>query len=130
MPTADIQERINALAAALAAKGLPQATAAFRINPHVDPNVSLHWAGRATSPYADKSEWFHGSVETALAAAEAHVAALPSPEQARINAFMSALSEAIELGKKTELDVEFVNPLLAIMQRISKNALKHQTAAA
>jgi hypothetical protein len=123
--TNQIQERLDALARGMTAKAVPQADARFSINSHAEPYVCLAWTSRPKAGYADKHEWFKGSPEQALAAADAYVAALPSPEQARMTAFLSALSEAVELGKKNDIDVEFVNPLVALMKKLSKNALRH-----
>jgi hypothetical protein len=123
METDKIQERIDAIAMGLAAKAVPQADASFSINAHREPNVFLRWKDK--KPLGGH-KFFTGPTEQILAEAEAYVTALPSPEEARMSAFMSALAEAVELGKKNDIDVEFVNPLVALMKRLSKNALQHK----
>jgi hypothetical protein len=130
MQTAAIQERIDAIARGMLAKAVPQAKADLSIRSHEGPVVCLSWASKGTILYADKHEWFRGTVEKVLADAEAYVAALPSPEEARMNAFMKALAEAVELGKKNDIDVEYVNPLMVLMKKLSKNALRHNPEAA
>jgi hypothetical protein len=129
MITDEIQKRIDAISAAMLAKGLIRPEARFTFNSHAEAGASVHWYAKPTSFYADESEYFRGTIETALADAEAYVAALPSPEEARMNAFMKALGETIDLGKQNNIEVEFVNPLMALMKRLSKNALQHSAPA-
>lgn len=130
MRTDEIQSRIDAIAKGMAAKALPQAYATFEVRSHRDERfgVILGWSSGDRN-YADKHEFFSGPIEKVLAEAAAHVAALPSPEQARMTAFMAALGEAIELGKKVDVDADLVNPLVALMKRLSKNALQHSPHA-
>ncbi len=126
MDITEIQKRVDAIARGMQAKAVSQANAEFSIRAHRESCVMLSWA-KHSQRYADEHKWFKGNtVEECLAKAEAYVAALPSPEEARMTAFMSALAEAVELGKKNDIDVEFVNPLVALMKRLSKNALQHQ----
>lgn len=125
MDTKDIQKRIDAIARGMTAKAVPQAGADFYIHSHREPTICLSWTGKPSGSYADKHQWFHGPVASVLDQADAYVAGLPSPEEARMSAFMTALAEAVELGKKNDIDVEFVNPLVALMKRLSKNALRH-----
>jgi len=42
-----------------------------------------------------------------------------------MQAFMESLGATIELGKSADIDVDFVNPLVVLMKRLSKNALTH-----
>ncbi len=122
METDNIQERIDAIALAMLSKALPQPRAEFMFHANRRPTVCLAWdSNKPVSGY----KFFHGPIETVLAEAEEYVASLPSPEEARMTVFMSALAEAVELGKKNDIDVEFVNPLVALMKRLSKNALQH-----
>lgn len=126
----DIQKRVDALSAAMLTKGLREPRAEFRLESNAESNVMLWWHSKG-SLYHDKHEFFRGGPSEALAAADAHVAALPTPEQARLAAFMESLSETIELGKKADVDVvEFVNPLVLLMQQLSKNALTHRKESA
>lgn len=130
MDTTTIQSRIDAIAKGMTAKALPQAKAEFDLRSHAEPVVFVSWASKATGTYADENKFFHGTMEAILVDAEAYVAGLPSPEEARMSAFLTALSDAIALGKQNDIDVEFVNPLVALMKRLSKNALQHHPAAA
>lgn len=128
MNTDDIQKRLDAIATAMTAKGKVRPEARFALNSHAEASVSVHWFKGPKSFYADDGAYFRGPIETALAEAEAHVAALPSPEEQRMSDFMAALAETIELGRKNDIDVEFVNPLMALMKKLSKNALRHHVS--
>lgn len=125
MTTDEIQKRIDGIAAGMLSKGLPQPNATILFKSCQEPSILLQWTSK--NPYGSRN-YFTGQIENALTEAEAYVAALPSPEQARMTAFMEALSEAIDLGKKADVEGEFVNPLMVLMKKISKNALQHQPA--
>lgn len=127
METDKIQERIDAIAKGMQAKALPQPGADFAIRAHQDPQVTLRWK---TDDIYNGYHFLNGPIETVLAEAEAYVAALPSPEETRMNAFLSALGKAVELGKTNNIDVEYVSPLMALMKKLSKNALQHKPVEA
>jgi hypothetical protein len=44
--------------------------------------------------------------------------------------FMTALSDVIELGRQNGIEVDFVNPLVDTMRRLSENILTDQREAA
>lgn len=125
----EVQKRVDALSAAMLGKALREPSARFSVEANVEPLVTLSWNSKSRS-YPDKHEFFRGSLEEAFAAASAFIAGIPTPEQARMKAFMESLGETIELGKKTDVDVEeFVNPLVLLMQQLSKNALTGPVSA-
>lgn len=124
---AEIQTRLDALAVAMVAKALPAPTAEFTLRSQAGSKGYISWTRKGTS--MGKYEFFHGDAHKVLADAEAYVAALPSPEKARMQAFLEALGEAIVAGKLAGVDAEFVNPLTVMMKQLSKNALTHQPAA-
>jgi hypothetical protein len=117
-----IQKRVDALSAAMLGKALREPSAEFVIESDAGVRVTLAWqTGR--DRYAKSYEFFRGSPEEALEQADDHVAGLPSPEEARMRAFMLSLGETIELGKKVDTEVDFINPLVVLMEKLSKNAL-------
>ncbi|TAJ89694.1 hypothetical protein [Reyranella sp.] len=122
MDIADIKQRLEALSTGMVAKALQEPIADFTVKANAEPNVCLGWRGKSV---IHDYKWFRGVPEQALKDAEAYVAALPTPEQARMKAFLESLGATIELGKKTNIDVEFVNPLVVLMKKLSKNALTH-----
>lgn len=125
LSVAEIQIQLNALVKAMMAKGLSEPFASFDIRSDATPQLYMKWRGKPESRHDSGFEFFHGEAATSLAEAFAFVASLPPPEVARVNAFMAALGEAIELGKKADVEVEFVNPLVALMKKLSNNALTH-----
>lgn len=128
MNITEIQARLDALAVAMVAKALRTPTAEFEIRSQVVSRVTLSWQGPG-STYNNEYEFIDGGPEEALAKADAFVADLPSPEEARMKAFLHSLAETIELGKQGDIDVEYVNPLVVMMKRLSKNALEHRVSA-
>lgn len=121
-----IQKRLDALAEGMAAKAVREPSASFSLDSHKELSVNVSQKGKNDRSWRDY-EWFKGTPEQALAEAEAYVAALPSPEQARMQAFMESLGATIELGKSADIDVDFVNPPVVLMKQLSKNALTHAT---
>lgn len=119
---ADIQKRADALCAGMVAKVLPEPDVEYAIRSGARPRLVLTWKSADKRKYQEY-KFIEGTVEAAFAAGAEFVAQLPTPEQAKMTAFMAALSEAIELGKKADIDGEFVNPLLAMMKRLSRNAI-------
>lgn len=123
----DIQKRADALCSGMLAKALAEPEAEYAIRSGARPRLALSWKSADRLKYREY-EFIEGGVESAFAKGAEFVAQLPSPEQAKMTAFMAALSEAIELGKKANIETEFVNPLLALMKRLSRNALTDRAA--
>ncbi|MBD9542974.1 hypothetical protein IB276_26365 [Ensifer sp. ENS04] len=130
MDTKEIQKRIDVMPAAMSAKGknLPEVT--FRIEANSASSMSLRHA-KAGSRWADEFHQISGKTPSELLAkAEAWIAALPTAEETRMKEFMTALSDVIELGRKSGVEVEFVNPLVETMKRLSSNIITDQRVAA
>ena len=130
MKTNDIQMRIDVMPARMTAKGIVKPSVNFRVNANEVLSVDAHWYAGAN--YRDfKSEHVKGDTpEEALLAFEAWIDSLPSIEEARRSEFMSALASVIELGKDSGIEVDFVNPLVETMKRLSENAITDQREAA
>lgn len=129
MDTNTIQKRLNTIATAMMAKGLRNPDARFGLYANAEPNVYLRW-DNLKDRYNDNYKFFRGDdIKVILAGADAYVAALPSPDQARQNEFMAALGAVIDLGRQNNIDVEFVNPLVVTMKKLSENILTDQRAA-
>jgi hypothetical protein len=129
--TENIQKRLDGISGVMVAKGLREPHAQFNLKSHMQPDAHLRWkpAKDRGSYSSDKYEWIKGdSIEALLSNAEAFVAALPDRDQVRFNEFMTALGGVIDLGKENGIEVEFLNPLVATMKRLSENALTHQPA--
>jgi hypothetical protein len=130
MDTKEIQKRIDDLPAAMLAKGKRMPGAEYRIEANAASNIVLRWA-KPNSNWADEFHYVKGKTTAELIDnAVALIAALPTAEEARMKEFMTALSDVIELGRKSGVEVEFVNPLVETMKRLSSNILTDQRAAA
>lgn len=83
--------------------------------------------------YGAHSDWekeyqhfFGDSFEQCVGKAEAFIMALPSAQQASLHAFMDKLGKLIDVGKSEGIAVDFLNPLLDTMKRLSENVLTYQ----
>ena len=129
MTIADVQKRLDAMPAAMTAKGLRDPKADFTISANSEMRGYAAWKDKRKS-FGDAYEFFRGkSPADVLAKLEAFIAKLPAPEETRMKEFMSALSDVIELGRSNGIDVDFINPLAETMKRLSSNILTDQRAA-
>ena len=128
MTIEEIYAAINPMPALLSAKG--------KVNPEVDvrieANAGLH-IGMRWKKYGAVSDWdrdysvFNGrDFAECLRKAQAHIAAMPSAEQARLQSFMSKLGNLIDVGRDEGIAVDFLNPLLETMKRLSENVITYQ----
>lgn len=130
MDTKEIQTRLDAMPSAMAAKGLSRPRAEFDIRGNEAMQGMLSWDDKR-SLCSSKYEWVKGKTPTdVLRKMDEFIAALPTPEEARMKEFMTALSDVIELGRKSGVEVEFANPLVETMKRLSCNIITDQRVAA
>jgi len=126
MHTDEIQRRIDQIVLAMLAKGLPQPGAEFEVRANMTPRLTLTWKqeGRICDRHY---EFVDGATPAAiLDDADKLIAALPSAEENRRNAFLSALGKVIDLGRENGIEVEFINPLVKTMKRLAEAALTDQ----
>lgn len=128
MDFAAIQARTDALSHAMTAKAMARPAVTFMVTSLSRPCVHLRWGPEIIG--SDYKSLHADTPETAFDAAEAFVASQPSPEEARFKAFMTAVANAVEIGKTNGIDVEFVNPLVAMMKTLSENIITHEKAGA
>lgn len=128
-----MQEQVNKLSAAMVAKGLRQPRAEFKIGSNVEWVILLAWKPFSAHDdvyVSDTYEWIRGGTEgEMLAKADTFIAALPDAEQHRRQEFLTALGNVIDLGRQHNIDVEYVNPLVASMKKLSENVITDQRAA-
>jgi len=126
----EIQKCLDAMPAEMNAKGLREPRAELTIRGNVELQGLLNWADKRTA-YGSKYEWVKGkSTADILRKMHTLIANLPSQEEARMKEFMGALSDVIELGRKSGIEVDFVNPLVDTMRRLSANILTDQREVA
>lgn len=133
MTIAEIQSRVDAMPAKLLAKGIAQPSVDFRLNANMAPEVYTYWYDEVKDAYGSKYRGHTVKGKTpaeAIAAAEAWIASLPSAEEAKLQTFMTALGDVIDLGRKNNIEVGFVSPLVETMKRLSENVITHQRAPA
>lgn len=121
---------INPLPAMLSAKG--------RVNPSVqvdfEANTSkvyiwLKWKKEHNPLYSGQEERVlcgGDTIDMALADAMFKLNKLPSMKDENTRAFMRDLGKLIDNGRKIGLEVEFMNPLVESMKRLSENIITHQ----
>ena len=126
-----IQEHVDRLSRAMLAKGLKKPSAEFEIRAVTQPRVVLRWTPyKAQTWHGDHYEFFdEGTIGEMLAAAGAFIEQLPDAKENKFREFMSALGGVIDLGRENDIEVEFLNPLVATMKQLSENALTDQRAA-
>lgn len=123
-----IYEALNPLPALLSAKGkvTPEATLLVKANAQL--SILLSWQ----RPYAEHqwqtdSQCFHGdNIQKLIADAIAFVSSLPSAEQAKMHRFMGQLGKLIDAGRDEGIAVDFMNPLVDTMKRLSENVIIYQ----
>jgi len=108
----------------------------------IKPDAALVWAansesvlmlseGRADSSYSKDAVHYGRGATLAeqFDSCFAFIEGLPSPEEKRMKNFMKAVATAIELGRASDIDVEFINPLQVMMKKLSENAITDQRAS-
>jgi hypothetical protein len=124
----DIYAGINPLPAMLTAKGKVKPEAVVMINANDRLSIMLKWK----KPYC-RNEWEQeyehcggANFEEALQKAVAFIQAMPSAEQAKLHHFMGKLGNLIDAGKDEGIEVDYLNPLLDTMKRLSENVITYQ----
>lgn len=128
MNITDIQGKLEQLNAALEAKGYTQAACQF----HIDSGaLSEFWIVVKCSAGGDSmSEYCCGETyDYVVNEADAFIRNLPSMEEKRLHNFMDGLGKLIDKGRDIGIDVEFLNPLTASMEKLSKNVLTYRSGA-
>jgi hypothetical protein len=135
----ELQAAVNELIAPMLAKGLVQPDASAQLKANADGYIYLSWHLRKTSvgerwdSQNYKSDFVRvvdGDWSAAIAAANAHIAAMPSKEDRQRDEFLGLMAKTIEYGRQVGIDDEFVNPLSVISKKLSENALTHRPDAA
>lgn len=127
----DIYDAINPLPALLSKKGKVRPSVEFRLEANARVSIQMRWQ----KPYSNNDwegeyEVFAGNdFAEVLKKAKAFIKALPTAEQAKLNNFMGKLGKLIDAGKSEGIDVDYLNPLIDSMKRLSENILTHQPAA-
>lgn len=125
---ADIYTAINPLPAMLTKKGKVSPEVDFRIEANAGVNISMNWRKPHSGNEWDKNyQHFAGTdFAQALGKAVTFIKELPTAEQAKLHHFMGQLGKLIDAGKSDGIAVDFLNPLLDSMKRLSENIITHK----
>lgn len=126
----DIYTAINPLPAMLSAKGKIKPEVTLHIEANASLTIFMSWDKRHAS-YSYEREYKSHLGETfqqALDKAIEFIKKLPSAEQAKLHEFMGKLGKLIDAGKEDGIQVEYMNPLIDSMKRLSENVITHQPA--
>ena len=123
-----IYAAINPIPAMLSAKGKVKPTVEFRIEANATISISCtYMKAYAIDGWDNEYHFFAGDdFATALGKALAFVDGLPSAEDAKLQNFMGKLGSLIDFAQDDGIKVEYLNPLMETMKRLSENILTHQ----
>lgn len=127
MNAQEIQTAVDALLADMLARGLrsPQCTAFIKAREF--PCIYLHWGEDGIS-YGRTEIGRGDDIAEALENAGEILQSIPTKEDRDRAEFTRLLANAIDKGRAIGIEVEFVNPLVETMKRLSENALTHAAA--
>jgi hypothetical protein len=126
----DIYSGINPLPARLSEKGKTKPEVTFEVEANAALTICLKWQKFGGRDWDNEYEWVRGDTfEEALGKAVKFIDELPTAEQARLHAFMSKLGSLIDAGKSEGIDLDYLNPLLDTMKRLSENVITYRPQA-
>ncbi len=126
----DIYAAINPMPAMLSAKGKVMPDVTFMIHANARITIHMNWKKPfAPHDWETDCECFSGDTfEESLERAITFINELPSAEQAKLHHFMGKLGNLIDAGKDAGIAVDYLNPLLDTMKRLSANVITHRPA--
>jgi hypothetical protein len=126
----DIYAAINPIPAMLAEKGKIKPEVEFRIEANAGVWLAMSWGKRhALNEWERDYKSFMGKdFAEALTKGLEFIKELPSAEQAKLHDFMGKLGKLIDAGKADGIAVDYMNPLLDTMKRLSENVITYQPA--
>lgn len=128
----EIYAAINPLPAMLSARGKIKPEIYLQIEANAGLTLMMSWDKRhATYAYEREYKSCPGKdFQEALDKAVAFIKELPSAEQAILHEFMGKLGKLIDAGKADGIAVDYMNPLLDSMKRLSENIITHKPSVA
>lgn len=127
MTEREIAEGLAQAVQALLAKGVAKPDAYVLIHANrVDLAMQVTWQSEKPGAEEWGQEYLHSPGEScteALVGLLAQIDALPSKQQRQMQKFQEGLGKLIDKGKELGIEVEHLNPLVELSQRLSKNAL-------
>lgn len=128
----EIYAAINPLPAMLTEKGKARPDVTFMINANAGITLYMNWRRPySNSDWEADSECFTGETfEEAHRKAVEFIKNLPSAEDAKLHHFMGKLGKLIDAASDDGIALDYVNPLVETMKRLSERVITHQRAPA
>jgi exo-beta-1,3-glucanase (GH17 family) len=124
--TENMQEYVDGVAAAIRAKGYTNAVATieYRSFDSISGHIAYYDA-------AGERQWQYfyanGSAHDAYVLMRGHVAKLPTAYDAKQQAFRLQVVKILELGRELGVDVDFINPLEAMVKKLTENVIEDKS---
>jgi hypothetical protein len=83
--------------------------------------VSEYW-----SFYFDGEYNLHNSIEHMLEGIQEYIQNLPTGDTLKQHQLIRKMEEAARIAEELNIDADFVNPLVAIMEKLANNAITHR----
>jgi len=122
----EIYAGINPLPAMLSAKGKVNPDVQCMIAANAALTVYMSWKRPGGHNWETDCECFRGDFAEAVAEATAFINELPSAEVSKLRDFMGQLGRLIDAGKESGIDLDYMNPLLVTMKRLSENVITYK----
>lgn len=125
----EIYAAINPLPAMLSAKGKVNPGVTCMIEANAEITVYMKWKKEGDArDWETDCECFRSDDDFADAMAQAsdYIAKLPAPEVAKLHSFMGQLGRLIDVGKNAGINLDYLNPLLDTMKRLSENVITYR----
>lgn len=127
MDSKEIQKRLDAMVADMVARGLKMPEATLLMSANRSARILLQWqetsGGRTEISQAD-------IVEEAVEGAWDIIEAIPPKADRDRAEFTRLLAQVIDKGNDIGIEVDMLNPLQAMMQKLSENAITCQVRPA
>jgi len=129
MEIKEIHRHLDEISAVLVEKGIKTPTVAINIQSGANIVGYCHWwAKNAHGTEGMKAKNVHcETVGDALADLKLWANSLPDPKQRMKDEATAAIGRALEMARDADLEVEFINPLEAMMKKLSENAITDQS---
>ena len=126
MDSKEIQKRVDGIVDDMIARGLRNPVASADFNGKEDPYIYMKW-GQDGAPNGI-SEFARGeTIEECFKMADAIIEAIPPKADRDRAEFTRMLAQVIDKGNDIGIEVDMLNPLQAMMQKLSENAITYQT---
>jgi hypothetical protein len=124
----EIYAAINPLPAMLTDKGKRNPEVDFTIEANAGLSLCLKWTKRHARDDWDREykSFLGNAFDEVLGKALTFIRELPNAEQAKLHDFMGQLGKLIDAGNADGIAVDFMNPLLDTMKRLSENVITYK----